>query len=138
MTRYGVPRSSINPRMWIFVNNVMLINTTPHEIVFENGEILSPAPPELSRLISGKPTEEFITTVDGIYIVHTTFYPNEDGVKFVEDIKRVSENTGITILLISSMISVNAFGFPVVSPIAVNPRAPPSERKCFIDKFNSR
>ncbi len=69
-----------------------------------------------------------------IDIVETHFIISSN----INDVRKVLEYCiKNSILIIGSIISANAYGYPVVSPVTKNPRAPPAERVCLSKKFNS-
>ena len=117
-------------------DSAYLINTTPHELKFDNGSVL-PGSVELAKILKATPKEAPLFTVGNITIVKTEWEKNNMALKLIEKIKKFNEESDKPALLISSIISVSAYGFPVVSPIAHNPRAPPNERIMFTNKFNS-
>ena len=119
------------------LEDVFLIDTTPHEIKFEDGTVI-PGSTELAKIVKATPKEKEVKTFGSLKLVTTEFEAFDEALKFIDAIKRFNKTSSKPALIISSLISVNAYGFPVVSPIAVNPRAPPAERKCFKYKWNTR
>ena len=116
----------------------LLVNATPHELKFNNGITLE-GNQELAEILKATPKEELVKEELGIRFVRTTFEKNETAELIVSAIKEQNRRKPTSpILLISSIISAQAYGFPVVSPITTpeTSRKPPSERIVYIGKFN--
>jgi len=119
-------------------NGVTLVNCTPHELKFTNGITLQ-GNQELADILKAKPVEEEVKQIMGIRLVRTEFERTKEGELLVTRVRHFNEQYPTKpILLISSIISAQAYGFPVVSPITTpeTSRKPPAERVVYIDKFN--
>lgn len=118
---------------------VLLVNCTPHPLKFNNGITLQ-GNQKLAEILRAKPVETELRQVMGIKLVRTDFETTEEGKFLVATIAEHNiRNPDKPVLLISSIISAQAYGFPVVSPIATpeTSRKPPNERIVYIDKFNT-
>ncbi|MEX0569075.1 MAG: hypothetical protein Q6363_007965 [Candidatus Njordarchaeota archaeon] len=119
-------------------DSAYLINTSPHELKFDDGSILL-GNVELAKILKAAPKEKVIKTVNTVTIVKTEFVPEEQGIELVQKIRELNKELSKPVLLISSIISVQAYGYPVVSPITTpeTSRLPPAQRVVFKNKFNS-
>jgi len=116
----------------------LLVNATPHFLKFDNGVILE-GNQKLAEVLKAKPRETIVKEELGIVFVKTEFEKEEVGELLVNAIREHNrKNPTSPILLISSIISAQAYGYPVVSPITTpeTSRKPPSERIVYIGKFN--
>jgi len=111
------------------IEGITFVNCTPHPLKFEDGSVIQ-GNKELAGILKATAKEVIIKEIEGIQVVTTRFVPEEKGQKLCE--YAIDSN----ILLIGSIIAAQCYGRPVVSPIAVNPRAPPSERKIYKHKWN--
>ena len=125
------------PEYVIFdAGSVWLINTSPHELVFEDDSRVDGSR-ELAEIIKATPEEKKIASIGDIELVSTKFRTEEKAEELIGEIMVYNEqHPEKPALFVSSIISAQVYGFPVVSPIAVNPRAPPKERKVYKKKFN--
>jgi len=116
----------------------LLVNATPHELNFNNGITLQ-GNLKLAEILKAVPKETIVKEELGIKFVRTEFEKNEIGELLLNSIREHNKVFPRNqILLISSIISAQAYGFPVVSPITTpeTSRKPPAERVVYIDKFN--
>lgn len=124
-----------NPCMDIFVtpSGVVLINATPHPITFrlDGGEehILLPS----GATLPATPEEEIALVRQGVTLVRTVFRPSDQGWKELAAILRQYPNA----LVVASIISAQAYGYPVVGLIATpdTARKPVEDRRYRADRF---
>jgi len=111
------------------------LNCTPHEIRLEDGTVINGST-WFAEKLKATPVQRIIEEISKspFEFVETRFSTNEVADSLVRWAKHKE------IILIGSIIAVNAFGFPVVSPIATpeTSRKPPQERICFKFKWNTK
>jgi len=115
---------------------VILVSALSHEVKFEDGTVLAPNP-NLAEVLKAEPTEEVIERVGGISVVAPTFHPTEEGRKLVRKLVAIVGAFGSAVYILSSTISAQAYGLPVVAPITTPEtcRKPPEEKICYKHKF---
>lgn len=123
------------------LNNVLVINATPHSIKFQvSSEVIEiPADMELAKLLSARPIEQVadVVSYNGLAaLVTTQFQVTEEAQKFLGEFKCNPDHKDV--LIVSSIISAQACGYPVVSLITVAglEREAPLNRLYRYDKFN--
>ena len=122
-------------------SGVVLLNATPHPLNFvdvDGTEVLVPTSvPDGEKtgpfVINAKPVEE---PVDDRF-VRITFQPDPHGLEILDAIDAFARATGQKIVVIGSMIAVNAFPGRVAGmvPAPGFERVPPAQKKMRTDKF---
>ena len=128
LCRWGIPKELV-----FRVGECWFVNLTPHELRLSDGRVVPAAPGEVARLLEAKPVEEVSDMRGDVEFVRTRFERNERGEKLCFGASTVEQ-----LYLVGSIISAQAYGFPVVSPV-VTPetrRKPPSERIVFARRWN--
>lgn len=116
-----------------------LINTSPHELKFNDGTTLLGSV-QLAKILKATPKETPLMSLrGGITLVKTDFERSEEGIRLVHEIIEFNKEASKPALLISSIISVQAYHYPVVSPIVTEEtsRLPPAQRIVYKNKFNT-
>ena len=114
--------------------NLLIINTAPHPINFIDGTILKGSTTLAGELKARAETRKLFER-NGISFITTEFKTDEKGRRLVEWARRAGN-----VILVSSIISVNAYGYPVVSPVITpeTARLPPPQRKAYKDRWNTK
>jgi len=119
----------------IQINGQWFLNCTPHEIRLEDGTVINGST-WFAEKLKATPVQRpiFELSKGGFEFVETRFSTNEIAESLVRWAKAKQ------IILIGSIIAAQAFGFPVVSPIATpeTSRKPPQERICYKYKWNTK
>ena len=115
-----------------FTNGVVIVNTTPHPLFFEDSvtkELIS-IPSNNDILINAKAVETEVRP----HFVKTVFEPNEDGYQKIEAIKKC---LGKDVVIIGSMIAAQAYKGQVfgMTPVPGYERVAPAEKRMRDDKF---
>ncbi len=115
---------------------VILVSALSHEVKFEDGTVLAPNP-HLAEVLKAEPTEELVGEVGGISVVTPTFHPTEEGKRLVRKLVAIVGAFGGAVYILSSTISAQAYGLPVVAPITTPEtcRKRPEEKICYKHKF---
>jgi len=114
--------------------NTLIINTAPHPINFIDGTTLKGSTTLAGELKARAETRKLFER-NGISFITTEFKTDERGRRLVEWARKAGN-----VILVSSIISVNAYGYPVVSPVITpeTARLPPPQRKAYKDRWNTR
>jgi len=114
------------------VGGVTVVNATPHEVTFlvEGTEIV--VPPSGATL-NADPSDEVAGRVGDVEIVRVAFRRSAEGDAELKAIRAQHPDA----LIIGSIISAQAFGYPVVALVAApgRERLPPNQRRYRIDRF---
>jgi len=113
------------------IDGAVFVNCTPHYIVFEDGEKVN-GYEDLARLLRARVAYRRVRIHGEIEFVKPFFEVTGEGLKLVD----IARNYGI--YLVGSLISAQAYGYPVVSPV-VTPETsskPPEERRCYRKRWN--
>lgn len=116
------------------IGPVRVINCTPHEIRFQNGDKLIEVKPS-GIMLAAAAVEKPYGELPGVQFVKTVFEPTEDGMKDIDALRRVYHESDV--LLVGSIISAQAYPGRVVSmvPVPGFERVPPAEKRMRNDKF---
>ena len=118
-------------------NGVVIVNTTPHPIVFEDmGELVTvPSDPEL--LVNARVQERVVRMDSGVQFVKSTFIPSEEGAKILDGIEAFARESGKRVVVIGSIIAAQAFPGRVfgMTPCPGYERVAPSEKRMSVTKF---
>lgn len=120
-----------------FSNGDTVINTTPHELTFLDGEEVKTVPVS-GILINGKPVETFSHMMGKSKMVKTIFEGNQEGREAIARIRQEARNEGIdNILIVGSIIAAQAYPGDVVAMIPAPgfERVPPDQKRMMVDKF---
>ena len=112
----------------------LIINATPHPIKFTDDTTLPPSD-ILAELLRAETVREEAFTEDNMMFVRTKYKKMKKGKELVDWARKKEK-----VLLVSSVISVEAYGYPVVSPV-IPPelqRLPPPERKASKNVWNTK
>jgi hypothetical protein len=115
------------------VGEVTVVNATPHEVTFlVGGEEIVVVPPSGATL-KASPNDEVVGSVSGAELVRVAFRRSAEGDAELTAIRAQHPDA----LIIGSMISAQAYGFPVVALIAApgEERLPPTQRRYRADRF---
>lgn len=122
-------------------NGLVLVNSTPHPLNFVDTDgtefVVPTSVPEGEKtgplVINARPVEE---RVDDLF-VKTTFRANSEGEAILDNIDDYASETGKRVVVIGSMIAVNAFPGRVAGMIPAPgfERVPPAQKKMRCDKF---
>jgi len=114
------------------VGGVTVVNATPHEVTFlvEGTEIV--VPPSGATL-KADASDEVVGRVGDAEIVRVAFRRSAEGDAELAAIRAQHPDA----LIIGSMISAQAFGYPVVALVAApgHERLPPTARRYRADRF---
>lgn len=115
-----------------FSNGVQIINCTPHEIRFLDGEDIVTVEASGYK-INATPQEQVVAETPCL-LVKTVFVPSDEGRAELMDIKIKYPKA----LIVGSIISAQAYPGQVVgmTPAAGYERVPPSEKIMATDKFS--
>lgn len=121
-----------------FSNSVVVVNTTPHPITFQNpeGELVSV--PVCDLLINAS-----ANSVDvGKLFCKTEFHGTDEGKEIIRTIEKWFTETytsGETLVIIGSMIAAQAYPGRVFGMVAVSgyERVAPAEKRMRCDKFTT-
>lgn len=125
----------------LITDNVVIINTTPHEITFsvsgtENETII--LEPSKGALLNAEVVEKDV----GDDLVTTTFQPSEDGWRLIFCMEHVCLNDLVTkgknLRIVGSTIAAQAYPGRCVGlvPTPGFERVAPTEKRMRLDKFN--
>lgn len=124
-----------------FGNGVTVVNTTPHPLNFIDMDgterVIPTSVPAGEKtgplVINAKPVE---TRVDDLF-VRTKFEADPHGLEIIDTIEEAARDTGKRVVIIGSMIAVNAFPGRVAGmvPAPGFERVPPAQKKMRCDKF---
>ena len=113
-------------------NGVLVVNTSPHPFVFDDGTVVPPCGISLNAQFVE--TEVTFMEWDNIEItfVVTQKLPTEQGLEFVSAVPA-------QVIILGSMIAAEAYGFPVVQPIPTPETAgrgtPPADKRIQSSRF---
>lgn len=115
-------------------NGELVINATPHNLVFE-GEI-SVAPCGYSLLAKSEYTV-LATNENGVEEVVTSYIPSDEGLTELNFIELLNREYTKPIRVIGSILSANAYKGRVSAPIIVEglERADNTLKRCYMNKF---
>ena len=116
------------------VGGVMVVNATPHEVTFLVGEKEIVVPPSGATL-KADASDETVGRVGDAEIVRVAFRRSAEGDAELAAIRAQHPDA----LIIGSMISAQAYGFPVVALVAApgHERLPPNQRRYRADRFTA-
>lgn len=116
------------------VGGVTVVNATPHEVTFLVGENEIVVPPSGATL-KADPSDEVVGRVADAEIVRVAFRRSAEGDAELAAIRAQHPDA----LIIGSMISAQAFGYPVVALVAApgHERLPPTARRYRADRFTA-
>jgi hypothetical protein len=117
-----------------FNNGVVVVNTTPHPLTFEDSvtkELVTVAS-NMEALVNAKAIETEVRP----HFVKTIFEPNEDG---KQKIKAIKDCLGEEAVIIGSMIAAQAYPGDVfgMTPCPGYERVAPSEKRMSDSKFTT-
>jgi len=116
------------------VGGLKVVNATPHEVTFlvEGTEIV--VPPSGATL-NADPSDEVAGRVGDVEIVRVAFRRSAEGDAELKAIRAQHPDA----LIIGSIISAQAFGYPVVALVAApgHERLPPTRRRYRADRFTA-
>lgn len=113
-------------------DKVIILNCTPHPLKFTDGtEIRGHV--SLASILSVNRESSDLFMFGDIKLFKDTLAPTESGLTF----KRFIETMGFPVLLVSSTLSAQVYGIPVVAPMVTSEtaRLPPNQRICFKTSF---
>jgi len=122
----------------------IFVNLTPHKMTFLNPDLAKEGKyvkwfelegaPELAKKLSAKMLEKVVSEKSGIEFVDFVYDITPEG----EELRNLATELGIH--LISSIISADAYGYPVVSPVLPPElmRAPPEKKMAYPNKFHTK
>ena len=115
------------------VEGVLVVNTTPHEIYFEEGGKVVKVP--CGPMINAKAVEEVAGTVNGVTLVRTAFQGTPEGEEVIARIKEEAPEA----VIVGSIIAAQAFPGKVVgmTPMPGFERVPPAEKRMNPKKFTT-
>ena len=125
-----------------FNNGVVVVNTTPHDITFdENGEeikIMSsvPAGMQTGALVINARVEERAV---GKHTIRSVFVPDEKALDIISSIKEVfaEDFANEDLMIVGSIIAANTYHDVVgMCPIPGSERVPPAQKRMACSKFN--
>jgi len=126
------------------INGEVFVNLTPHKMTFLNPELSKggtyvkwfelEGAPELAKKLSAKMLEKVVKEEKGIEYVDFVYDITPQG----EELRNLATELGIH--LISSIISADAYGYPVVSPVLPPElvRAPPEKKMAYPTRFHTK
>ena len=116
------------------VGGVTVVNATPHEVTFLVGETEVVVPPSGATL-KADASDEIVGRVGDAEIVRVAFRRSAEGDAELAAIRAQRPDA----LIIGSMISAQAYGFPVVALVAApgHERLPPNQRRYRADRFTA-
>ena len=124
----------------LFSNGVLVVNTTPHAIRFQETDgSLVEVPSNPKFLINAKAVETKVSDL----LVKTSFVGTEDGTKVIntlEDYYQGQPDSGIKhLVIVGSVIAAQAYPGRVVAmtPVPGFERVAPAEKRMSIDKFTT-
>lgn len=120
-------------------NGVIIVNTTPHSIRFQDDDdFLIDLPSTEGYIINASVEEEPVSPL----LVRTTYKGNEEGLDIIKEIEAFFEHhfgsdKGYTLAIVGSVIAAQAYPGKVVSmcPVPGYERVAPSEKRMRSDKF---
>jgi len=114
------------------VGGVTVINATPHEVTFLAGETEIVVPPSGATL-KADASDEVVGRVGDAEIVRVAFRRSAEGDAELASIRAQHPDA----LIVGSIISAQAFGYPVVALVAApgHERLPPNQRRYRADRF---
>jgi hypothetical protein len=116
------------------VGGLKVVNATPHEVTFLVGENEIVVPPSGATL-KADADDEVVGRVGDADIVRVVFRRSAEGDAELAALLAQHPDA----LIIGSMISAQAFGYPVVALVAApgRERLPPNQRRYLIDRFTA-
>ena len=124
----------IQEAVFTFSNGVSIINTTPHELTFLDGDVVVTVPKN-GILLNAKPVEAVVFDDGTVQEVKTVFTGDDFGKALVEKILAVSP----TVRIIGSIIAAQAYPGEVfaMTPAPGFERVPPAEKRMSTSKFTT-
>ena len=122
---------------FVKIEGKVVVNTTPHDINFDiDGEVVTV--PKSGVILNAKPEEIQV----GEDLVETRFVGTPEGEALIEEIKAqhaASEDAGLTLRIIGSIIAAQAYAGEVVAmtPAPGFERVAPAEKRMNPRKFTS-
>ena len=117
-----------------FENGIVVVNTTPHPLTFEDSitNSLVVVDSNTEALVNAKASETEVRP----HFVKTIFEPNKDG---QDKIKAIKEYLGEEVVIIGSMITAQAYPGEVygMTPVPGFERVAPSEKRMSDSKFTT-
>ena len=116
------------------VGGLKVVNATPHEVTFLVGENEIVVPPSGATLKAAA-SDEVVGRVGDADIVRVVFRRSAEGDAELAALLAQHPDA----LIIGSMISAQAFGYPVVALVAApgHERLPPTQRRYRADRFTA-
>jgi hypothetical protein len=113
-------------------NGVLVLNTSPHPFVFDEGTTVPPCGITLNARFVESEAPFRDGTLDEVTFVVTEKVPTEQGLEFLSAVPD-------GVLVLGSMIAVEAYGFPVVQPVPTPETAgrgtPPADKRVQSARF---
>ena len=121
-----------------FSNNVVVVNTTPHPITFQNPEMKLVSVPVCDLLINASAN----SINAGEFFCKTQFQGTDEGKEIIRAIENWFSETyheGETLVIIGSMIAAQAYPGQVFGMVAVPgyERVAPAEKRMRCDMFTT-
>ena len=117
-----------------FANGVSVINTTPHELTFQDIDGQLVQVPVSGVLVNAKPVEVAVESpIQGVSFVETKWTQDEDSLNFLNWMKENHPQT----LVIGSAIALQAYKGLVVgmTPVPGFERVAPADKRMSVTKF---
>ena len=113
-------------------NGVLVVNTSPHAFVFDDGTTVPPCGISLNAQFIEHPVDNRRPGGRVVVLVRTEKVPTEQGLEFL---RAVPDG----VLVLGSLIAAEAYGFPVVQPVPTPETAgrgtPPAEKRVQSARF---
>lgn len=124
-----------------FLNHVVVVNTTPHDVVMQDMDGLIVTVPPCGSLVNASAKEMPIDET-GLF-VRTVFTGTMDGERVIkklnEQFNRLNYPKGYRLVILGSMIAAHAYPGKVfaMTPVPGFERVPSAEKRMRCDKFTT-
>lgn len=115
------------------VDGVLLVNTTPHSITFEENGV--PVSVPCATILNAKAVEESAGEFGGVSLVKTAFVGTPEGENLIQKIRKEAPNA----VIVGSIIAAQAYPGKVfaMTPMPGYERVAPSEKRMNPHKFTT-